>query len=77
MADTERERDARVTTDRLLTVEETAQQLSLSTETIRRWLRDGRLRGVRLGERRAGWRIAERDLAAFIHDRIAKTEQSR
>jgi hypothetical protein len=27
--------------------------------------------------RRAGWRIAARDLAAFIQSRIAMTEQSR
>jgi excisionase family DNA binding protein len=64
-------------TDRLLTVEEAAERLRFSTETIRRMLRDGRLRGIRMGERRAGWRIAERDLAAFIQNRIAMTEKSR
>jgi excisionase family DNA binding protein len=64
-------------TDRLLTVEEAAERLRFSTETIRRMLRDGRLRGIRMGERRAGWRITERDLAAFIQNRIAMTEQAR
>jgi excisionase family DNA binding protein len=64
-------------TDRLLTVEEAAERLRFSTETIRRMLRDGRLRGIRMGATRAGWRIAERDLAAFIQNRIATTEASR
>jgi excisionase family DNA binding protein len=64
-------------TDRLLTVEEAAERLRFSTETIRRMLRDGRLRGIRMGERRAGWRIAERDLAAFIQNRITMTEATR
>jgi excisionase family DNA binding protein len=62
--------------DRFLTVEEVAERLNLSTETIRRWLRSGRLRGIRIGARRAGWRIREHDLAAYLHDQMTKTEQS-
>jgi excisionase family DNA binding protein len=52
-----------------VTVEEVARRLSLNSETIRRWLRSGRLRGIRLGERRAGWRIREADLSAFLNER--------
>jgi len=63
--------------DRYLTVDEVSERLHFSGETIRRWLRSGRLRGIRMGERRAGWRIAERDLDAFIRDRIATTEATR
>ncbi|MDQ3656085.1 MAG: helix-turn-helix domain-containing protein [Chloroflexota bacterium] len=44
--------------DKLLTVAEVAEQLSVTEETVRRWLRDGRLEGVRLS-RRAGWRIRQ------------------
>lgn len=40
-----------------LTVEEAAERLSLHEETVRRWLRTGKLAGIRLGERRSGWRI--------------------
>jgi excisionase family DNA binding protein len=54
---------------RLLTVEEVALQLSVTQETVRRWLRAGDLPGVRLA-RKAGWRIRERDLEGFLmaHD---------
>jgi excisionase family DNA binding protein len=37
-------------------------------ETVRRWLRQGELRGIRLS-RKAGWRIHQRDLDAFLEDR--------
>lgn len=40
-----------------LTVAEVAKRLSLDPETIRRWLRAGRIAGVRIGAQRAGWRI--------------------
>ena len=53
-------------TDRLLTVIEAAERLRLNPETIRRWLRDGRLSRVWLGSDKAGWRISERDLDAFL-----------
>lgn len=39
-----------------LTVPEVAEILSVTEETVRRWLRDGRLKGVLLS-RRAGWRV--------------------
>jgi excisionase family DNA binding protein len=42
--------------ERYLTVPEVAAQLSVTEETVRRWLRDGRLEGVLLS-RKAGWRI--------------------
>ena len=41
---------------RYLTVPEVAEQLSVTEETIRRWLRDGRLEGVLLS-RKGGWRV--------------------
>jgi excisionase family DNA binding protein len=39
-----------------LTVEDVARQLQIHPETIRRWLREGRLEGIRIS-RRAGWRV--------------------
>jgi excisionase family DNA binding protein len=53
----------------MLTVEQVARRLATTEETIRRWLRSGQLRGVRLGATRAGWRVSEVDLAAFLHER--------
>jgi len=45
-----------VVMERLLTVTEVAELLGVTEETVRRWLRDGRLEGVLLS-RRAGWRV--------------------
>jgi excisionase family DNA binding protein len=48
-----------------LTVAEVAEQLRVYPGTVKRWLREGKLVGIQLGDR-AGWRIAEEDLAAFV-----------
>jgi excisionase family DNA binding protein len=48
-----------------LTVAEVAERLRVYPGTVKRWLRDGKLVGVQLGDR-AGWRIAEEDLEAFL-----------
>jgi len=55
-------------TDRYLTAEEIAARLRVRPDTVRRWLRDGDLRGINLA-RRAGWRVTEADLAAFLRAR--------
>jgi excisionase family DNA binding protein len=64
-------------TDRFLTVPEVAARLRLSSETIRRMLRDGRMAGFRIGADNAGWRVSERDLAAFIQDRRQASKDDR
>ena len=48
-----------------LTVDEVAECLKVYPGTVRRWLRDGKLVGVSLGDR-AGWRIAKDDLERFL-----------
>jgi excisionase family DNA binding protein len=48
-----------------LTVVEVAERLRVYPGTVKRWLREGKLVGIQLGDR-AGWRIAEEDLAAFL-----------
>ena len=50
----------------MLRVEQVARQLDLSIETVRRWLRSGRIRGVRLGGSKAGWRIPESELRRIL-----------
>jgi excisionase family DNA binding protein len=47
----------------LLTPERAAQLLAVRPKTIRDWLKQGRLKGVRAGRR---WRIRERDPEAFF-----------
>jgi excisionase family DNA binding protein len=51
--------------ERLMTVQEVAERLHLAYETVRRYVHDGRLKGVKFGNR-GGWRIRERDLEAFL-----------
>lgn len=50
----------------LLTVAEVAARLRLSQATIREWLRLGRLPGLKMGEKRTGWRIDEDDVKRFL-----------
>lgn len=69
--------DPDIKTDRLLTVPEVADRLRLSTETIRRMLRDGRLTGFRIGADNAGWRVSEADLMAFIRERRQGSKEDR
>lgn len=52
----------------LLSVEDVAARLDVTEETVRRWLRSGDLRGIRLS-RKAGWRIRESELQAFLDKR--------
>ncbi len=45
---------------RLITVNEAADRLALSDDTIRKWLRSGRLKGVKVSR---VWRVYEEDVA--------------
>ena len=43
--------------ERLYTVREVAERLRVNPETVRVWLRSGKLRGVLIGGRKSGYRI--------------------
>ena len=43
--------------EEMLTVTEAAKRLKISQETVRIWLRGGKMRGHRLGGDKIGWRI--------------------
>ena len=49
-----------------LTVPEMAERLRIFEETVRRWLRSGKLRGVRLGGTKAGYRIPESEVTRLL-----------
>ena len=53
--------------ERWLTVAQIAARLQVHQETVRRWLRDGRLVGRNFGGK-SGYRVRERDLEAFLAD---------
>jgi excisionase family DNA binding protein len=56
------------TPERLLTVEDVAERLQVTRESVRRYLRTKQLAGTRLGTK-AGWRIREADLERFMEAR--------
>ena len=58
--------------ERVLTVPEVADRLRINEETVRRWLRTGKIQGVRLGGTRAGYRIPESEV-----DRLLSPEQGK
>jgi excisionase family DNA binding protein len=58
--------------DPLLTVSKVARILGAQPETIRRWLRDGRLRGFSPGGKRLGYRVRESELRRFLAEREGK-----
>jgi excisionase family DNA binding protein len=57
--------------DRLLTVAEVATYFRVDPESVRRWLREGKLLGINLG-RGPGWRIRSADLERFVNARHTK-----
>ena len=52
----------------MLTVKQVAERLQVHANTVRRWLEERQLRGVRLGTR-AGWRVRESELQRFLKER--------
>jgi excisionase family DNA binding protein len=55
-----------MTGQHLLTVREVAERLRSSPETVRRWLRLGKLRGFRPGGTKLGYRVSEDELQRFM-----------
>jgi excisionase family DNA binding protein len=51
------------------TVRDVAQQLHLTTETVRDYLQEGKLKGFKAGKQ---WRVREQDLEAFIEALLQK-----
>jgi len=55
--------------DKLLTTADVAERLQVNEQTVRRWIRDGDLRAVRLGGNKSGYRVLAADLGRFLADR--------
>ncbi len=60
--------------EKILTPEEAAEALSVSVFTIKKWLRAGKLKGVKAGR---VWRIREKDLIEFLDESQKKQEEKR
>lgn len=52
----------------MLTVKEIAERLKVHAGTVRKWLEEKQLRGVRLGGS-TGWRVPEAELVRFLKER--------
>jgi excisionase family DNA binding protein len=57
-----------------LTPQEVAQRLRRNEQTIRRYLREGRLHGIRMGRR---WLITDADLQRFLWEHPSLSAYSR
>jgi excisionase family DNA binding protein len=61
---------------RILTVQQAAAWLQVHPESVRRWIRQGRMRGVLVGGTRTGYRIDERELYRFFDSQAAASSVS-
>jgi excisionase family DNA binding protein len=53
---------------RLMTINDVATLLGVSTRTVQRWISDGRLKAIQLGGRRAPVRVDPRELEQWLKD---------
>jgi excisionase family DNA binding protein len=56
--------------DKLLTIEEVAEFLRVSTRTVIRYIESGKLRASKIG----GWRIKESDVQLFLEETSNKNK---
>ena len=61
-------------TEQLLTVQEVAERLKITPETVRRWLRTGKLRGALPGGDKMGYRITEREVTRLLTEAGATSD---
>ena len=54
--------------EEFLTVTEVAAKLKISPYTVRRWLRDGKLKGKMMGGDRGGYRVSASEVNRFMAD---------
>jgi excisionase family DNA binding protein len=52
--------------ERMYTVAQVAERLQIKPQTIRAWLRDKRLHGVRMGGTKLGWRIPASEVERLL-----------
>ena len=49
---------------KIFTPDQVAKELSISVRTVRKWLRDGKIRGVKIGK---SWRVSEAELERLMN----------
>ena len=63
--------------EKVLTVEEAAERIRTTPHTVRRWLREGKLKGTRPGGTRLGWRIPESEVRHLLDAGASLPEEPR
>ena len=61
-------------TEKLLTVKDAAKVLLVKPTTVREWLKAGKLKGIKVGNRL--WRVRESELEAFLREGEGKSQIS-
>ena len=61
--------------ERLYTLDEVAKYFSVTKYTVRQWLRDGTLRGIKIGAGKY-WRVSESALKEFATGRYGDVKNS-
>lgn len=59
----------------MLDIEEVAEKLKISDGTIRRLVREGKLRAYRIGGKRGRLRFREEDLELYIESALVKPDE--
>ncbi|HEV2107657.1 MAG TPA: helix-turn-helix domain-containing protein [Thermomicrobiales bacterium] len=62
-----------MSSEQLWTVEEASARLRIHPESLRRWLREGKVAGYRLS-RRAGWRVPEEEIQRLLQEGLADSK---
>jgi len=60
--------------DKLLKPEQAAELMAVSVRTVKKWLREGKLKGLKVG---GMWRITEPDVRRFIYGAESDSEIER
>ena len=55
-----------MTEERFLTVPEAAERLRVGVPTIRRWLREGKMKGEMIGGKKSGYRISGEEVERIL-----------
>lgn len=58
---------------RYYTVAEVAARFGVSVDTVRKWIKAGELEAIMLGPRKAGYRIADGAIDAFVARRTTRS----
>ena len=66
-----------VADEQFLTVKEVSERLRVNPYTVRRWLREGKLRGRLMGGDRGGYRIAASEVSRFMAEGPATSREKK